>query len=167
MGKQLVRDVLDFHKKCAEYVGAFEQEMFDVNMWRESDDMESPIEQILYCAFYTVARINFLNRKQLHLLPQQCFGKYRVDFVGFYYANDKQRSVIVECDSQQFHERSEEERRYEKARDRFLQIEGHKIFRFTGSEIKKEPFRVASEIIAYLTERPFEEVFYSDYLPQE
>lgn len=61
------------------------------------------------------------------------------------------KSVLVECDSQEFHERSERERRYEKARDRFFIGCGHHVFHFTGAEIVKEPFRVAKEILAYVT----------------
>jgi Uncharacterized protein conserved in bacteria len=60
------------------------------------------------------------------------------------------RQVIVECDSQQFHERTEEERRYEKQRDRFLTVEGYKVFHFTGAEIVRNPWSVAAEILEFV-----------------
>lgn len=62
------------------------------------------------------------------------------------------KSLIVECDSQEFHERTEKERRYEKARDRHLLSMGYKVFHYTGSEICKDPIGVAIEILVYLTE---------------
>lgn len=62
----------------------------------------------------------------------------------------KKKVVIIECDSQQFHERTEPERRYEKARDRFLQVEGYKIFHYTGASIKNNSLDIAKEIIAYV-----------------
>jgi len=60
---------------------------------------------------------------------------------------------VVECDSQQFHERTEEERRYEKARDRFLQKKGYKIFHYTGADIKSNYKKIVREIIRYALER--------------
>ena len=39
---------------------------------------------------------------------------------------------------------------YEKERDRFIQKEGFKIFHYTGSEIVKNPFMVASEALSYI-----------------
>ena len=94
----------------------------------------------------------------LGIKPQKQIGKYRVDFsvyYGTYPTNEKRikapkrsqqhpagmimSEVIVECDSQEFHERTERERRYEKARDRYLQSNGFVVFHYTGSEIIKRP----------------------------
>jgi len=103
----------------------------------------SPIEQMLYCALKTIKELNYL--EDLKVVPQYKIGQYRVDFLVA-----KKKVVIIECDSQQFHERTEPERRYEKARDRFLQVEGYKIFHYTGASIKNNSLDIAKEIIAYV-----------------
>jgi very-short-patch-repair endonuclease len=106
----------------------------------------------------------------LSISSQVHIGKYRVDFkVGYgTYLNCAVRikapkkiqesnnhtifsEVIVECDSQAFHERNEKERRYEKARDRFLQSNGYCVYHYTGTEIIKRPMEIAAEIISFVT----------------
>jgi len=142
-------------------------------------EIDSPIEQLFYIAFTTVQKLNFIDdldpipttkgvfQSGMNLQPQVEMGKYRVDFLIQYSKShivktgeeqntNMVREVIVECDSQQWHERSEKERRYEKARDRFLTTRGYKTFHFTGKEIVDEPFRVAAEVIAFLTEDTIE-----------
>ena len=106
----------------------------------------------------------------LGINPQMTVGKYRVDFLVNYGCpihcatnikapKNKQKysdkyissEIIVECDSQQFHERTEKERRYEKARDRYLQSNGYLVFHYTGAEIIKNPQKIATEIISFVT----------------
>lgn len=108
----------------------------------------SAIEEIFMSAFYTVkwclgdAQPDIWN---VSLEPQFKIGSYRVDFVAK--NSCEGLSVIVECDSQQFHDRTEKERRYEKQRDRFLQEKGYRIFHFTGSEIFQMPYECARQVI--------------------
>lgn len=88
----------------------------------------------------------------LRVVPQYAIGKFRIDFlVSHTRLQGEERVVLIECDSQAFHDRSETERRYEKQRDRFLQSAGFKIFRFTGAEILSTPFDVAAEILKHVT----------------
>jgi very-short-patch-repair endonuclease len=143
--------------------------------------VESPIEQILYTALKAICKLNNIDQADpqeirgelivvgISIDPQFQIGKYRVDFKISYGAFLSQRdhikapciqqgenraivsNVIVECDSQQFHDRTEKERRYEKQRDRFLQSNGYVVFRYTGSEIIKRPMEIAREIISFVT----------------
>lgn len=138
--------------------------------------IDSPIEQILYTAMIATAKITSTGMADdpfksddgewhvlgLHVSPQYQVGKYRADFrVTYEYHSSGGlpltaigprpyaiNAVLVECDSQQFHERSERERRYEKQRDRYFASQGFKVFHFTGSEIVSNPWRVAAEILA-------------------
>lgn len=101
----------------------------------------------------------------LSISPQRKIGKFRVDFVVSYHCcawpnsegrpGDKKiidagKTIVVECDGHDWHERTESERRYEKQRDRFLQSKGYEVFHYTGKEITDDPFAVADEILDYL-----------------
>lgn len=98
---------------------------------------ESPIEQILYAyLWYDPYQSGFRFR------PQQKIGQYRVDFV----VEIEGEKLVVECDGHDFHEKTKEQATKDKKRDRFLVSQGYKVLRFTGSEIKKNPLRVISEI---------------------
>jgi very-short-patch-repair endonuclease len=175
--KELKMNVLEFINSCAEDIGKNESEGANITMWnRIQDYMDSPIEQLMYCALYTIARLNWFNMAEpiyigektylngLSIYPQYEIGTYRVDFLVVFnqltYIDEHPRKteVIVECDSQQFHERTEQERRYEKKRDRFLQTQGYKVFRFTGSEITKNPLSLAVEVISIVTDTPPEDL---------
>ena len=166
--KELAGNVKDFLVKRSHDIGRYESENFYSNIENEFYDLDicSPIEQLLYCSLVSVSRFNFLERSDivyseegkeipigLGIFPQYKVGKYRCDFlVGFYkHNNDHNKEVIVECDSQQFHERTEKERRYEKQRDRFLISKGYVVMHFTGSEIVQNPDKVSIEIINAVT----------------
>lgn len=135
--------------------------------------IESPIERMLYAALVTLGKLENLGETEpenngdfvivhgLHISPQYKIGKYRVDFLVSYgidiFSIPKEKTIfsvgqelVVECDGTEWHERTEKERRYEKERDRFIQTEGYKIFRYTGKEITDAPFKVASEIFTYV-----------------
>lgn len=135
--------------------------------------VKSPIEQIFFISLQTLVIINgskcfkiIFNDKDgnekkgiIRPEPQVKIGNYFVDFLICLIIDKKiYRKVIVECDSQEFHERTEKERRYEKARDRFLINEGYTVFHFTGTKIMNEPFRVAAEVISYLTDQDISKI---------
>lgn len=164
---ELVPDVQSFLAACSEVVGNCASENFSQSTFSEffekgdAGQMASPIEQILYCSLKTFSEIHEMGISHqqadgkpyllgLDIVPQVKIGNYRVDFLVTLHGRYKSDSLVVECDSQEFHDRTEAERRYEKKRDRFLQSNGYQVFRFTGTEIKREPFRVAAEIISHL-----------------
>ena len=171
--KQFVPEVLRFLVSASEAISSFEYDAFHSNtycfLWDKGID--SPIEQVLYTAIKVLGKINFLIEIDvietpngpmsvgLIIFPQKEIGSYRVDFLISYKCPGslETKSVIVECDSQAFHERTESERRYEKERDRFFATKGYQVFHFTGTEILREPYRVAAEILAYVTSEPVEE----------
>lgn len=160
------QEVLDYLNKCAELVGRDARDVFHQNVWSEYSDLsiESPIEQLFYTSFKTVMRVNQIDEflpysstecTGMLITPQGHIHPYRVDFhiswFGYVFRSDPLKSVVVECDSQQWHERTEKERRYEKRRDRELARRGLHTFRFTGKEIKENPFNPAIDVINFLT----------------
>jgi len=61
-----------------------------------------------------------------------------------------EQKLIIECDGHDFHERSKEQARKDKKRDRFLQSLGIPVFRFSGSEIWNNVFKCAQEVLEAL-----------------
>ena len=172
MEEKIEKNVQDFLEKCAEDIGRHAKCDFEDNRFNECIEleMESPIEHILYIALKTVQELNYIEDGEPHftpnntpvvqglvISPQQKIGIYRCDFeVGFYTRNSTRewgKAVVVECDSQKFHERTEKERRYEKTRDRHLTKAGYKVFHYTGSEIIERPLEIAKEILEFVTEQ--------------
>lgn len=173
---KLAKNVLEFIDKASGAVGRWENENFNQRVWGECRDlgMESPIEHILYVAIQALARINYIEEADnpveengewhvegLGINPQKKIDRYRVDFSICHErrlynpTRWESKEILVECDSQQFHERTEHERRYEKQRDRYLTAHGYTVLHFTGSEIVQNPWKVAAEILAAVcTDRP-------------
>lgn len=177
--KKIVPDAIKFLEKSSEIIGRFESESFSIDTWNEFHDLgiNSPIEQLFYTAFKCVAKTNFYPPLELissdtlygmGIQPQFHIGKFRVDFLASYHiSKDKFFEAVVECDSQQFHDRSEQERRYEKQRDRFVQAQGFRTFHFTGKEIKDNPYKCAAEVIAYLTKSKIEDILDPNFYEEE
>lgn len=158
-------NVQEYILGLANKVGERERIYFARSFYHLFDDdkalISSPIEQILYSTLFYLRKINRLltptrteNKHGLYGLiiePQYSIGKYRVDFLCTYYSVEgHMKSVIVECDSKQFHDRTETDRTNEKKRERFMQSLGYHIFRFTGAEINKNPIAVCKEILSHL-----------------
>jgi hypothetical protein len=91
-------------------------------------------------------RVDFLVQVGCHV-PD--FGKpIPINPPGRYRFGDKieVRNVIVECDGHDFHERTKEQAAKDRSRDRRMQAEGYKVFRFTGAEIWADAVGCAREV---------------------
>jgi|SRR5665213_3295104 len=62
--------------------------------------------------------------------------------------------MVVECDGHEWHERTKEQAKSDKQRDRQLQAHGYVVFRFTGSEIYEDPDACADVCLDYFKVRP-------------
>lgn len=99
---------------------------------------ESPMERRLYAALCGIA---YATKSQISIVrPQVNFGRFRVDFTI-----ECRRLVVVECDGHEHHERTKEQARRDKARDRFFASKGIPVVRFTGSEVWANPVRCAEQ----------------------
>lgn len=65
--------------------------------------------------------------------------------------------VLVECDGHDFHERTKAQAKRDRKRDRALQQNGEKVFRFTGSEIWEDPIGCAWEVILNVSTDTYEQ----------
>lgn len=84
-------------------------------------------------------------------------SSYRVDFLIEQFKHDPEskdgfgfsRAVIVECDGHEFHEKTKQQAKRDRQRERAIQALGYQILRFTGSEIFNDPFKCAEEVLRF------------------
>lgn len=81
------------------------------------------------------------------IFPQVKIGVHTVDFLYLYHADDELVGMVIECDGHAFHERTKQQARADKSRDRTLQGSGYKVLRFTGSEIWADACGCALSVI--------------------
>jgi very-short-patch-repair endonuclease len=107
---------------------------------------ESPIEWIL---------LTWLNRYGIEYVPQYEIPPYRVDFAI------PALKAVIECDGMEFHT-GKERVESDKKRDEYMKKLGWNIFRFTGSEIYKNPSECVKKIIAsfYKNKESYDEMQY-------
>ncbi len=107
---------------------------------------------------------------RLTIETQKPIGKYKVDFLIRYSCHipDEEnisgntleiRELIVECDGHDFHEKTKEQASRDKKRDIYLQELGYRVYRFTGSDIWKDPAGCAATIINSLTDFEKNKIF--------
>jgi Protein of unknown function (DUF559) len=134
---------------------------------------ESPIEHVLAAALIVEAPLYnrsvnngtdgrpfllFWDRDDLGetfivLQSQVNQGPYRPDFslaAGFK-AHEAEKfdthfRAIIECDGHEFHERTKDQAARDKRRDRWFQIRGISVLRFTGAEIWADPIGCAWQV---------------------
>ncbi len=75
-------------------------------------------------------------------------GSYRID-VTLVKGDVK---LAIELDGHEWHERTKEQAAKDKARDRYLQTKGWRVFRFTGSEVHANADECALEMLRSITE---------------
>lgn len=75
---------------------------------------------------------------------------YRADLYVCFTHDDRMVQAIVECDGHDWHERTQQQAAYDRARDRALLREGLPTIRFTGSEIHRDANQCAREVLETL-----------------
>jgi very-short-patch-repair endonuclease len=145
------------------------------------DRCESPLERILVEAFARCSRWEWTDSEPeencpeigwwpgwgMALLCQVAMGRYRADLV---IAPTQEHPdvfpwiVVVEVDGHDFHERTKEQARHDKRRDRFFTESGATVLRFTGSEVHRDPLACAEQawwVAARKQEKEFNAAFRS------
>ncbi len=56
------------------------------------------------------------------------------------------KEIAVECDGHEYHERTKEQAKHDKQRDRILKRAGYTVLRYTGHEIYQDPVRCAKDV---------------------
>jgi hypothetical protein len=93
--------------------------------------------------------------------PQVPVGSYRADIMitatlnayidpgignDHCYMTQVSRTIVVECDGQDFHDRTKQQIAHDRKRDRAMQAAGHMVFRFPGPQIWADPYACADEV---------------------
>ncbi len=91
---------------------------------------ESPVETRFY--LYSLGRIP-------NLRPQIEIGFYRVNFALI------EKKIAIEIDGHEYH-KTREQRTYDAQRERYLQLNGWRVIRFTGSEVSRNPTGCIDEV---------------------
>jgi very-short-patch-repair endonuclease len=87
------------------------------------------------------------------LFAQYKIGRYRVDFFVYFEMKDGPIKIAIECDGHDYHERTKEQARNDRSKDRWFQSHGYRILRFTGSEIWKDPVECAEQVLKLIWNR--------------
>ncbi|MCO7127777.1 DUF559 domain-containing protein [Sporolactobacillus shoreicorticis] len=114
----------------------------------------SPIEFLMFMNLR--GTLDFINDyygtqfyQQLQARVKTNGHNYRIDILvaESFRENDKNATrIAIECDGHDFHEKTKEQAQHDKQRDRYLQMEGFKVMRFTGSEIYNHPSKCATDV---------------------
>lgn len=83
--------------------------------------------------------------------PQHTLIDWPIDFVVECKSdmNDRTYLLAVECDGHDFHERTKEQAARDRQRDRALQEKNVAVFRFTGSELYRDPWKCAAQVVEW------------------
>jgi very-short-patch-repair endonuclease len=101
---------------------------------------------------------------KISLKPQASIGDYRVDFLLTFSTVailvpkpgesppeiHVEAHAVVECDGHEWHEKTKEQARRDKQRDRLLQSFGYPVLRFAGSEIWADAMACAATVVEFL-----------------
>lgn len=96
---------------------------------------------------------DYARRDYLIVQPQRQRPGWRVDFEIYAWGYGHNgtpagwRTLIIECDGHDFHERTKEQAKRDRSRDRDAQMEGATVFRFTGAELYRDSWDCASRVI--------------------
>jgi len=145
--------------------------------------VESPIERQMGVALWIAGKKYFTgvhmeltsntdikpSPDELIIKPQGAIGDYRADFIlktsavlpkfeDDQIVRDVESSkyLVVECDGHAFHEKTKEQAKKDKTRDRFMQSEGFEVFRYAGSEIWKDVFACADQAVCRVRDSSYD-----------
>jgi very-short-patch-repair endonuclease len=168
--RKLTDTVWAFLDRVAPMYARMEVDRFSQDMHSDCIErgMESPIEDLFWVAVQVLCKAQFADVNPdpipvsggsvvwpagIYIEPQAKIDKYRVDFLMHQSGNGPDEiltPVIVELDGHDFHDKDKRQRSYEKARDRHLLRAGYRVVHFTGSDVVKDPFAVAFEVLQML-----------------
>ena len=115
---------------------------------------ESAIEKLLLLALKDFFKnANYFNGRYEYVVTPQAEinyknKKYRADILlnACDFVQEKHVKFAIECDGHEFHEKTKEQVRRDRSRERDLMKLGYTVIRFSGSEIVESPDECALEV---------------------
>jgi very-short-patch-repair endonuclease len=104
---------------------------------KPSSKFESPIEELLWEEMQR--QVPAGNLVRIH--RQHPVGSYRLDFAI------PSKMVCIELDGHEYH-KTKRQRTHDARRDRYLQSNGWRVFRFTGTEVHKDVHKCVTEVMS-------------------
>lgn len=98
-------------------------------------------------------------RGAIFVRPQYDILRYSADFLLSWVAPplaDGERrwvGIVLECDGHDFHTQTKEQAAHDRSRDRAMQELGWDMFRFTGTELWKDPIVCARQALTHLVRK--------------
>lgn len=126
---------------CPDYLQSIE------DFWKGYKECKSPIEQILFVALLRLEAVDIFPQFNVKAGGKRYIADFKID--AFDYPNTEDQvctTVLIECDGHDYHEKTKEQAKHDKSRDRALIAEGYQVLHFTGSEIWNEPLKCMEEI---------------------
>jgi very-short-patch-repair endonuclease len=143
---------------CAEKAHSLRKRWTDETFF-SSQGITSPIERLFFMAFTELGpsgRPSSIPPRSQLIEPQEgmvilqtqaiVFDGWPIDFCIVASSKGRAFKAAIECDGYEFHERTKEQASRDRSRDRKLQELGFRVFRFTGSELHRDPFKCAVEV---------------------
>jgi very-short-patch-repair endonuclease len=79
-----------------------------------------------------------------------------VDFFVYHHCSHRHPvKIAIECDGHDFHERTKDQARRDRSKDRWLLCNGYMVLRFTGSEIRRDPIGCAEQVRNLISSRSY------------
>lgn len=130
--------------------GEVDSELWKIRQTPVFQSMGSEIERALAAYFVLMLRVGAVPHAVANppiegcgfcLVPQYVVEGYRVDFVLSHskVKFEARKSIVIECDGHDWHEKTKEQAARDKKRDRTLQRTFGAVLHFTGSEIYRDP----------------------------
>lgn len=131
-----------FHAALAAYVN-YVSGCSDLSLWymkkgtRPEDRVGEPDCEFVNEQFSSVVWVG----------SQTPVGSYKADFTLTIrsWRDEKWRTLVIECDGHDFHERTKQQAAHDRSRDRWMIENGYTVFRFTGSELYRDPIKCAAQ----------------------
>lgn len=113
--------------------------------WKSLDE-----ESVDHPSDYTEAAVGE-SVADIMIYPEAQVSGYRADLLMFLQMPHQEgvlnTALVVECDGHEWHERTQQQAAYDRARDRALLRGGLSTIRFTGSEIHRDANQCAREVL--------------------
>lgn len=149
IGQEIVDDALENYRDSLKFMG---------------EKLNSPLETVMFAALYyhfntdefvSFSKMDFTFGQpptnpfsQTDIFLQAKVGVYVADFLfDIHFDGDPRRTLVVECDGHDFHERTKDQARKDRERDRWMLSKNITVMRFTGSEIWADPLDCAGQVV--------------------